>query len=439
MTLTRSGSNVPTFPDTPAGEKAAFVASFLLTPVEEISFEAFDGLYHPDQIERWPRPDDDARRQRWNPAQEAADVESISPHVAAFTVGYTPKHRWRITVRVEETPPHRIVDENWRQLFDMDIVIREAELADAPALSELDRIAPIQQGDVKVSFDRGDDYFADARLIEHAIVAVGEIDGTVVGVNWGAVHSPIIAGTEYTLATALHLRVHPDHQGKGVWSAINSKLWEFFNSFRVRTSYAFVHRDNQAIQKDFSKNATRWSVPVFRALIGCAAGAVAGRTATPDDAPRIVEVLNGAHAGEEMYVPYTTESLTARLERAPDLYTWDNVLIDGDAVLGVWPAGLRVFREENDERTESVRAFALDYGFLPGAEQPFENVVRGACARLSEIGTTELALFTWEGAPSYPIAAALGATFETFDLFTFGIPEPDGTAERGLYVDQIYI
>lgn len=34
---------------------------------------------------------------------------------------------------------------------------------------------------------------------------------------------------------------------------------------------------------------------------------------------------------------------------------------------------------------------------------------------------------------------ALGARLETFDLFLFNIPEPDGAAERGLYVDQIYI
>lgn len=431
----------PAFPDTPAGHAAAAVMRLLSTSRDEIRFEELDALYHPDLLARFPRQDEETRRQRWGPAGELSEIESVSPQKTAFTVRYGEHRRWKITLTVEDGSPHRITDERWEQIFDFDVVVREATEADGRALAELDRIAPIVQGDARVSFDRGDEYFADARLIEHVIVAVAEVDGVVAAVNWGAVHRSPVGGVERSLATALHLRVHPDHQGKGLWGAVNQKLWEFFQAHGTETSYAFVHRDNEAIQKDFSKNAKRWSFPVFRALVPCAdatAGAT-GRPATPSDAPNIVEILNATHGGEEMFVPYTVDSLTARLSRAPDLYTWENLWIDGDAVIGVWPAGLCVMREEGDVRSESIRAFALDYGFLPGAEARFESSLRFWCARLAELGTTELALFTWEGAPGFPIVSALGATLETFDLFLFNIPEPEGAAERGLYVDQIYI
>lgn len=43
--------------------------------------------------------------------------------------------------------------------------------------------------------------------------------------------------------------------------------------------------------------------------------------ATIEDAPAIVEMLNSFHRDEEMYVPYTIDSLARRVARAPDLYS----------------------------------------------------------------------------------------------------------------------
>lgn len=447
MSVAESERGEMTFPDTPAGRTAAAFMRLLVTSADEIVFEEMDALYHPDLLARWPHEEDEIRRERWQRHQargggfQLAAVDVTSSFEIVPIIEYADGRRFKIALAIEEHPPHRIVDERWDQVFDFAVLVREATDADGPALAQLDRLAPIVQGEARVFFDRGDDYFADARLIEHVFVGLAEVDGAVAAVNWGAVHRPLIGGVERRLATALHLRVHPEHQGKGLWGAVNTKLWDFFQKHETETSYAFIHRDNEALQKDFSKNTKKWSFPVFRALLPCAAasGPATGRPATPADAAHIVEIINATHGREEMFVPYAVESLTARLERAPDLYSWDRVWIDGNAVVGVWPAGLRVMREEGDRRTESVRAFVLDYGFMTGAEAHLEGLLRAWCARHDELGTTELALFTWEGAPSYPIVKALGARLETFDLFLFNIPEPDGAAERGLYVDQIYI
>ena len=139
-----------------------------------------------------------------------------------------------------------------------------------------------------------------------------------------------------------------------------------------------------------------------------------------------------------MYLPYTAESFTARLERAPDLYSWEQVWETDQAVVGVWLADVRVVREDDGHRTEAVRATVLDYGFLPGAEEEFERLLRAWCGWLVERGTSELAVLTSEGSPGYPVVSRLAAQMDAFD-FRMGAPEPEGAAQRGLYVDPIYV
>ena len=129
--------------------------------------------------------------------------------------------------------------------------------------------------------------------------------------------------------------------------------------------------------------APRWSKHQIRAQLLCAplAGPQIGRPATPRDAPRIVEILNATHERDEMYLPYTVESFTARVERSPRDYSWDRVRMTDRAVVGVWPAGdtVRFIIESKGNRVESRRGLALDWGFLPGAEDEFEALLRAQC------------------------------------------------------------
>lgn len=243
MSVAESDRGEMTFPDTPAGRTAAAFMRLLVTSADEIVFEEMDALYHPDLLARWPHEEDEIRRERWQRHQargggfQLAAVDVTSSFEIVPIIEYADGRRFKIALAIEEHPPHRIVDERWDQVFDFAVLVREATDADGPALAQLDRLAPIVQGEARVTFDRGDDYFADARLIEHVIVGLAEVDGAVAAVNWGAVHRPLIGGVERRLATALHLRVHPEHQGKGLWGAVNTKLWDFFQKHETETSY----------------------------------------------------------------------------------------------------------------------------------------------------------------------------------------------------------
>ena len=157
---------------------------------------------------------------------------------------------------------------------------------------------------------------------------------------------------------------------------------------------------------------------------------------TSADAAVLVDILNRGHAGEELYVPYTPASLAARLERAPELYTWRNVRIGDRAVLGVWPANL-VVTIDDGAPIRAVRAVALDHGFVDGAEVEFERLLRAYCRTLRESDHDELTVMTSDGSPNHDLLRKLAHRMEPFE-FHIELPEPAGTMERGLYVDAVY-
>jgi hypothetical protein len=174
-------------------------------------------------------------------------------------------------------------------------------------------------------------------------------------------------------------------------------------------------------------------------LLDCraAAGPPAGRPARPEDGSAIVALLNATHEREELFVPYTVERLAARLGREPALYGWQHLRLGASAVVGIWPAGMRLLRESGAAREESVRALVLDFGFAPGAEAELVALLRAACATLTAQGCTHLSLFSSPGSPGRDALTALAVRVEPY-TFNMGLPEPDDVTSRGLYVDQLY-
>ena len=79
----------------------------------------------------------------------------------------------------------------------------------------------------------------------------------------------------------------------------------------------------------------------------------------------------------------------------------------------------------------------LDHGFVPGAEDEFVALLRSWCGRLVELGHTEVTFITSQGSASYPLVAGLAAHIDPYS-FRMAVPEPEGTIDRGLYVDAIY-
>ena len=350
--------------------------------------------------------------------------------------------RYRLSITVAHELPHKIVTLDWDRVYEFDVVVREATARDAAALAAIELLAPIEMGDSRVTFDRSNDYFAAARLMEDVTVVVAEVDGVAAAVEWAAWHRARIGGAEYRMTNYIHLRVAAEHQRKGLWGALASKLSEKYPpEIKTDCGYACGARVNAAIQRGF-QGRPRWSVGPFRALILAKehAGPPAGRTASPADVDQVVELLNNSRGREEMYFPYTVDSLLARLGRAPDLYSWDRVWLTENAMVGVWPAGrqTRVITETDGQTTQAQHGLVLDYGFLPGAEGEFEQLLRAWCGWLADHGHSHLSIFTSEASSGYPIIQRLAAHRERFDIWTPPIPEPEGAAQHGVYIDQVY-
>jgi hypothetical protein len=271
--------------------------------------------------------------------------------------------------------------------------------------------------------------------MEENLCFVGERDGELLGIACGARHVVRIGGQHHTVMLLHHLRVPVEHRKGGIFSTLNGHVFGAYDG-RTDGAYGYTSLDNAEAMRIGGPGT--WNAGVFRAVIDCAAvaGPPHGRPATPADAAAVVDILNQGHPHEEVYVPYTEATLTARLERAPDLYTWEHVVIGDGAVLGVWPARLGV---TIDDRTpvHTTRAIALDHGFVDGAIGEFERLLRGWCGALLQLGHDELTFMTSEGSPNYALIRELAHRMDPF-AFRMAVPEPPGTVERGVYVDAVY-
>lgn len=327
--------------------------------------------------------------------------------------------------------------------MDPAVVIREATDADGPILADLERRSPlIVESGGSFTIDRGTDYFAAARLMEDVTVLLAEVDGVPAGVYCGARHIVRLGGVDRPVLYIHHARIPPEYQRHGLGHALGAYLHARYRG-RVDTSYRYISPVN-AISQGYARGAShKWSFGPFWASFDtfAVAGPLAGRPATPNDAPRIVALLNAFHEGEELFLPYTTKTLADRLSRAPGQYGWDHLWLTEDAVVGVWPEGESVvtrFIDPAGEVAESRSAAVLDYGCAPGGEEQLESLIRAWCTWLRRSGQSTLTIFTSPAARGERLVRQLATEVNSFDFWTPSIPEPDGASERGLYVDHVY-
>jgi hypothetical protein len=323
---------------------------------------------------------------------------------------------------------------------DVDIVMRPATAADASALAEIERRSPMVSGDVRVTVDRGDDYFASARLMEASDVVMAEVDGEPAAVHCAAFHHIRLADEVVRVCYVHHLRVAVGHQGKGLFGRLKKFAVPRYPS-DLAGSYAWVASGNSR-SRGLAPDIAPWNVDVVRRQFDAqaSAGPAFGRPATAADAGHIVDLINSSHAHEEFFIPYTVESLTARLDRAPDLYSWDKLWLTDGAVLGVWPAGrsIHVITETPEVTTVNRDAVVLDYGVAAGAEDDLLKLTRAWCSRAADEGLDSLATFTSPLSPNWSVGADLPHSARHFDLIATRIDEPSGLADSGVHVDQSY-
>jgi hypothetical protein len=438
----------PEIPDSPAGRQLAWYLERVSSGGEGASEAELDARCALNMSVRAPFPyRHEVLTGGWKRCSQSygdfklESVEQASDfHLTVLQT--TGDKKWRLTLEVEDREPHRIKAISRDRILDFEVVSREATLADAAVLADIERRCPIVLSDgVTMTIDRGDDYFAFTRLMDDFLVALGFVDGKPAGVNVAALHTVRVGGRDYRIHAFAHLRILPEHQKKGLWGAINRVFDEKYPEGSSDGSTAYPSVDNAAMLRGFA-GAPRWSIHQIRAQLPCAslAGPQIGRPATPRDAARIVEILNATHESDEMYLPYTAESFRARVERSPRDYCWERIRLTDRALVGVWPAGdtVRFIIESKGERVESRRGLALDWGFIYGAEDEFEALIRAQCGWLTDRGLDRLSLFTSESSAGYELVRALASELEQYVVISFGIPEPRGAASRGLYVDPIY-
>ena len=285
-------------------------------------------------------------------------LESNEPLAVVAVVVTAKDRRWVLKVNLEPQPPHPIARFEIERRHDFQLGFREATAADAAILADIERRCPIVMGDVSVHFDRGDDYMAATRLMEDCSIGLASVDGVPAAVSCGAEHAVRVGGVLKQMVTVSHLRVLPEHQRKGLWGAANKVLNKYWD--HVDGSNAYISVDNLGMQHGFEGTPNKWPQVVHRIPLDCAAlaGPPAGRPATPADAGEIVARLNRFHDAEELFVPYTAESFTARIDRAPDLYGWDRVWLTDHALVGAWAFGDALRTDHRSRR----RAHGLEVG-----------------------------------------------------------------------------
>ncbi len=343
---------------------------------------------------------------------------------------------WRCCVVVDDQPPHLILES---VVFPSPpgVSAREARHGDAPILRGIERRTPIVTGGDKVWYDRGEDYFAGERLMGDVEMFVVERDGRIVGLGGRAFPEVRVGGDVSRGLYSHRLRLLPEAQGEGVQGPLNA-IKMLSGVGRRYLSYAFVAKGNNAALRGM-EHGRFWDVGASRLIIDTAhaAGEAPGRRAHASDVQRLVELFNVAHEQEELFVPYTANSLSTRLQRAPELYSWDNITMGARAALGVWPARLGVRREAEGVVTHDVRALVLDYGCELGAEGELMALIGGACSELGGEGMTELSIFSSVPSPTFPVLSALAKRREPYLVGCFKAPGPN-LNRGGVYVDQLY-
>jgi len=371
---------------------------------------------------------------------EVVSVEVVGPAECYAELAGADAKRWAVTCWVQEGPPHKLTGARIVPAPPAGTVIRDARPEDADQLAELERRSPLRLGETRVVFDRGQDYFASARLIDDVTIYVAEVEGVLAGVYWGARQPARIAGADRKLFLEHHVRIEPSTRRGGVFWAL--VVYGRDRYARNTDSIAFwVSPENHAVRK-FVENVPPWSVQGLRCLLPCRAATERspdiGWPASTHDASAVAGVLNACHGQSELFLPYSDLSLTERLSRDPDQYGWERVRVTHGAVVGVGADYLGVSKTLEETCTSSRRAVALDHGFVPGAEGAYRELLRWWTARLAEDGVSHLAVFTSIGSPTYPVLVDMAEEIEPYDFWTFSIDEPPGASERGVYVDPVY-
>ena len=326
------------------------------------------------------------------------------------------------------------------------IVVREATAADNEALITLELESPLVVGNIEETFDRSPDFFACHRHKGEFRVVIAEMGGRIAGVMAGVIQNPTIQGKRRRIMYVQQARVHPDFRGRRVaWSLAND-LFAWASKLGAEGPYYLILPENEQSLAFVARGGGRWPIDV--SLLSFDVEDVKTERAERLTEGRLAEsaaLINETHAAEDFFEPLAVKALAERLRR-DRLYSIDNmygVLDDGNlvAVGGLWDKGATTEQIHRDrasgETTRSRSASVADWGFAPGREAAFAELLRGLAGEAHRLGRTALSIS--EAAPGAVPDPGLRAHRTAVALFTPTVQPPPTASIRGLYVDMLYV
>lgn len=324
-----------------------------------------------------------------------------------------------------------------------ELVVREATAADNEAIIALELHTPLVIGDIAETFDRSPDVFACCRLHAECRIVVAALDGRIVGLMAGVVIRPQVQGRERRLVYIHRARVDPDARHKRVAWSLSNHLFAWGGERGAEGPCYMIAPENAPSLAFVARGGGRWPVDVVTLHLQASGATAAGaRPLSEDDLPRAVALINATHAGSDFFEPLTAGHMHARLNRDPQ-YSIVNLrgVFDGTslvAVAGMIDRGAHTERIDVNRRTGEVirsrRAAVADWGFAPGCERPFEQLLEHLAAEARALGRSAVSICE-------PFPGAVPATLpfvrSAIALFTPAMPPPAAADMRGLYFDPL--
>lgn len=317
--------------------------------------------------------------------------------------------------------------------------LRPCTAEQASQLAEVERDAPVTYADgsvLQIFRPRLRDLY---RLQEDHRMAVIAREGRAVAARAWALRTVELGGRQHCLGTSQIARVLPAVRGANLMRAFC--LWETEAVEMCLTAWlAYIDVGNLAPAASFQSSPFEWRRRVLELTFDCSAIArpTPCRYARPDDADLLARWANLAHGGEALYPLQDASCILRRMERAPDVYSWRDVLIGQGAALGVWAClDESEFQQTGHAARRRRLAIALDHGWRDEAGADEMAALIGAQAhRVLPLGATHLQLYTYPGSP---LALRLEGAAQQATLVAVQSDLAEPGELKGIYSDPLYV
>jgi hypothetical protein len=284
---------------------------------------------------------------------------------------------------------------------------RQLTWRDNDAFCDLWANSPEEIGEFDVTAERGPDGFASFELQERPVLNALFDGTTMVACVSFSNRTTIVGGKRLSVRFGQAMRVHKDHRRHGYANWVRSLPWGIGLNMWTEVQYDYIRGRNMTMERWNRKNMPEvGSVPkrdddvpgIPTTVLQYPAKVASGsdehiRNARPDDLDACAAMINRAHAGLDLFRPYTPEFLADRLDpgfvpEGPAVtarpYTYDDfyVVERGGAIVacaGAWDRGRDIrerwrHRESGAERILSVMTM-LDICYAPGHEDALAALI----------------------------------------------------------------